>query len=420
MIPLRLALPLSALVACLLLPGCSSGTGSSKPSSDANAGGSKSAGHNPGSGKTSAQAPNTIEVSAKGQRLTGIRIAPIETRTVARNLAVPGQIMLDDQRTVHIAPYSDGRVVDVLHNAGDVVRRGEVLAHLHSHAVHETVGALTQDFANVSRAEAALVYAQQKSARYQHLYSIQAASLEQQQTSQQDLVQATTDLTNAQAAVTMEREHLADLLEIQPASITPATLSTYENVPISTPISGTIISRSVTPAMVLEPGTEAYTVSDLHQVWMVAAVSETELAHLHIGQIVTVRSDAWPGQTFPGRITLIGSSLDPSTRTVQVRATLANLRNQLKPLMFTSAAIDEAATRQALFVPEDAIQDINGIESVFITTDGTHFAPRALKTLPAIAGSVEVTDGLRPGERIAVASSFVLKSELLKGTIGEE
>ncbi len=264
--------------------------------------------------------------------------------------------------------------------------------------MHETVGALAQNYANAARAQSALVYAQQKRDRYSHLYSIQAASLEQQQGSAQELVQAQTDLANAQAAVTMEREHLADILQIPPESVTPASLYTYENVPIKSPISGTVITRTLTSGMVFEPGNEAYTVSDLSQVWMVASVAEADLAHIRKGERVTVRSNAWGDETFPGRVTLIGSTLDPTTRTVQVRATLSNPANRLKPLMFTTATINEADTRQAIFVPEDALQDINGIQSAFVTADGTHFTPRALKTAAPVAGQVEVR---RPSPRRA-------------------
>ena len=397
--------------------------------------GGKSGGSSGGGAGSSSDSSNsntatqtTITVSPQEQRLGGIRIAQVEPRMVPRTLTVPGQIMMDDQRTAHISPYFEGMVINVLRLPGDFVRRGDVLAHFHSHSVHETVGALAMDYANLARQQSAVAYAQQKRDRYSHLYSIQAASLEQQQGSQQELVQSQTELANAQAAVIMEREHLADLLQVPPASVTPATLYTYENLPIKSPIAGTVITRSITPGMVLEPGQEAYTVSNLGEVWMVAAVNETDLSHLRLGERVTVRSDAWPGETFTGRVTLIGSTLDPTTRTVQVRASLANPQNKLKPLMFTTATIDEtkseADTRQALFVPESALQDVNGLQVAFVTDDGTHFTARTLKTAAPIptanGGQVEVTSGLRPGDHVAVSGAFMLKSDLLKSTMDSE
>ena len=409
----------------LALTGCSGGKmDGMKPSSDRKSGG--------GSGKTgesdksqqNTAGEKRITVPPDQQQLAGISVAVVEPRTVPRTLSVTGQIVMNEQRTVHISPYADGRVMDVLKNQGDHVQRGQVLAHLHSHSVHETVGALAQDFANVTRLQAAVMYTQQKRDRYEHLYRIQAASLEQQQSSQQELMQAQNDLANAQAAVTMEREHLGDLLSVMPSSITPANLYQHELVPITTPISGTVITRSITPGMVLEPGNEAYTVSDLDEVWMIGQINEADLSHLQVGDDVIVRSDAWPDQTFPGTVTLIGSTLDPATRTVQLRITLPNHAGRLKPQMFATAVVGEAQSvrnmRQAVFVPEEALQEVNGILVVFITTDGTHFSPRSVKTMKPVNGQVEVKEGLRPGDYVAVKGTFMLKSELLKGTIDEE
>ena len=412
----------------LAMTGCSgSKTDGMKPSSDSKDGGSNGGGKETTANdkpQQNATGEKSISVPRDQQQLAGISVAVVEPRSVSRNLSVPGQIVLNEQRTVHISPYADGRVTDILKNQGDHVQRGQVLAHLHSHSVHETVGALVQDFANVSRLQAGVVYAQQKRDRYEHLYNIQAASLEQQQSSQQELVQAQTDLANAQAAVTMEREHLGDLLSVTPASITPMNLYQHEMVPILSPISGTVITRAITPGMVLEPGNEAYTVSDLGEVWMIAQMNEADLSHLRVGAHVTVRSDAWPDRTFPGTVTLIGSTLDPTTRTVQVRIALPNHAGRLKPQMFATAVIDEShdgsGMREAIFVPEDALQEVNGVQVVFITADGTHFAPRSVRTLKPIDGQVEVSEGLRAGDHIAMKGTFMLKSDLLKGTIDEE
>ena len=430
----RLRLFFSALFAMwVLMTGCSSGdTNGMKPSESSKGGDAKTGG---GSGNSAAQSSQdnsntekTIEVSPSQQQTVGIRVEMIQPRSVPRILSVPGQIMMDEQHTAHIASYADGRVMEILKQPGDQVRRGETLARLHSHSVHETVGALAQAFANVDRQRAAVSYAEQKRDRYNHLYSIQAASLEQKQGSEQELIQAQTDLNNAQASVTMEREHLGDLLQEEPASITPANLYRYDEVPIVSPIAGTVITKSITAGAVLETGVEAFTVSNLASVWMVAAVSEVELPHLRVGEHVNVRSDAWPGRNFSGTVSLIGSTLDPATRTLQVRASLANTMIALKPQMFVTATISEsssqdsasAAQRQAIFIPEDSLQEVNGVQVVFVTGDGTHFTARALQTMPPVNGQVEVSSGLHAGERIAVAGAFMLKSELLKGTLGEE
>ena len=419
--PLLLA-PLLALL--LAAQGCSSPTGGMKPSSDSGGGTGGGAGSSAGKNDSNSQqgkvSEHTVQVSAEQQRAENIELARVEPRVVPRTFTVPGQIMMDEEQTAHIASYPDGKVLEVLKLPGDRVQRGTVLARLHSHSVHETVGALAQAFADVERQQSAVLYEAQKRDRYDHLYAIQAASLEQQQTSRQDLVQAQTALANAQATAHMEREHLGDLLQVPPASITPANLYTHELVPIKSPLAGTVISRSITPGAVLEPGNEAFTVSNLSRVWMIAQVNEADLANVRQGQRVNVRTKAWPDKNFPGRVTLIGSQLDPTTRTVQVRVTLSNPRDELKPLMFASATLDGTQTKQAIFIPESALQVMDGVNVAFVTQDGAHFTPTALETLPPVNGQVEVTQGLKPGDTIATGGAFMLKSAVLKSAMGSE
>ncbi len=394
--------------------------GSSAGSSQASAGGSSSESSSGGGDSTSNAADTTLTLSPDELRRGGVTLVQIEPREVPRTLSVPSQITMNELQTAHIAPYSDGRVTDVIAAPGDHVRRNQVLALIHSHIVHETVGALAMDYANERRAEAALTYAQSKRDRYAHLYQIQAASLEQQQTSNQELAQAQNDLSNIKASIIQETEHLADTLQIPTEQVNPNTIYTFEDVPLKSPIAGTVVTRSIAPGMVLQLGQETYAVSNLGSVWNMASVSQTDLPFLRVGQRVTVRTDAWPGETFTGRITLIGSALDPATRTIQVRATLDNRDGKLKPQMFTTATIDETAARQALFIPEAALQDINSLPVVFVTADGTHFTARSVKTAAPVNGEIEVTDGLRPGDHVAAGGSFTLKSALLKSSIGDD
>ncbi len=414
----------SLLLVCLLLPGCSPPpSGGMRPSSDT--GGSKDGGASTGGAKTgeghdTAASDTTVQLSPDELRLGGVRLAEISPRMVPRTLAVPGQVTANELATAHIATYTDGRVVDVIAAPGDRVRPGQVLAHLHSHVVHETVGALATDYANERRAQAAVAYTQAKRDRYAHLYQIQAASLEQQQSASQELVQAQTDLAAASAAVIQERAHLADVLQISDEMVTPDTIYTYEDVPIKSPIAGTVLLRDITPGGVMQLGDEAFAVANLGTVWDVASVNQADLGLLRVGQRALVRTDAWPGEVFEGRVTLIGASLDPATRTISVRITLPNGQGKLKPQMFSTASIDETATRQALFVPQDALQTINALPVVFATPDGSHFTARTVRTGPPVGGEVEITDGLRPGEHIAAAGAFALKSALLKSTIGDD
>jgi multidrug efflux pump subunit AcrA (membrane-fusion protein) len=88
--------------------------------------------------------------------------------------------------------------------------------------------------------------------------------------------------------------------------------------------------------------------------------------------------------------------------------------------MYATAEIDRGQTRQALFIPEGAVQELNGARVVFIRTAVNQFEPRPVETARILNGSMEVTSGLKPGDQIVVKGSFILKSQLLKSSLEEE
>lgn len=371
------------------------------------------------SAKGSAPGSDSVQIALADQQRVGITVDPVEVRTEPRTLSVAAQVQMDEQHTSHIGAIADGIVTSVDVLPGTVVRKGTVLAGIHSHMVHETVGALVQAFAAVDRERSAVAFMQQARDRYNHLYSIQAASLEERQRSEQDLLQAKNLLIDAEANVRMEREHLSELLQVSPESLTPGTLYDREIVPIRSVIDGVVIARNVTVGQVVNTGFETFVVSNLSSVWVTGAVNERNLPLMHQGASVNVITQAYPGEAFPGKITMVGNTLDPQTRTVPVRIVVPNPGARLRPGMFATAQIAEPQTQDAVFVPEVALQDINGMQVVFVTQDGTTFRAQAVTVGTRAAGKAEIVDGLRPGDRIAAAAAFMVKSAMLKGTMGE-
>jgi len=116
---------------------------------------------------------------------------------------------------------------------------------------------------------------------------------------------------------------------------------------------------------------------------------------------------------------MIGDELDPQTRTVPVRIVVPNPETLLRPGMFASVHLAESETRNALFVPEDALQDINGMRVVFTTSDGSTFHAKTVNIGTRSQGKVEIVDGLTPQDRVVVKGAFMVKAEMLKGTMGE-
>jgi RND family efflux transporter MFP subunit len=190
-------------------------------------------------------------------------------------------------------------------------------------------------------------------------------------------------------------------------------------IPVKSPADGVVLSRNVTPGSVANPGDELFVISDLSTVWMIAAVNEEDLGKVRLGMPVTVRVQAYPDQAFPGRVTKLGDQLDPATRTVPVRVELANGQGRLKPEMYATAEINAGGSAQGIFVPEAAVQQVDGKPTVFIRKGPDRFEARTIETGRILDHQLEVTSGLRVGEYIVTQGSFTLKSQLLKGSLAE-
>jgi cobalt-zinc-cadmium efflux system membrane fusion protein len=431
---------LSTLLLSLAITGCSErSSGAGKPGAggstssagDSAAGGKKGDTRKPDSSSSSsadgkldksndggAQPNDIVKIPMEDQRRAGVQTDYILVQRVPRSLSVVGQVAMDEQNTSHLGIISDGRIIAVNVLPGAVVHRGQVLGSLHSHSVHETVGALIQAFAAVSRQRGAVTFAQQARDRYNHLYSIQAASLEESQRANQELQQAEQMLVDAQANVHMEREHLSELLQISPESLTPDNLYDKELIPIRSPIDGVVIARNISVGQVVDLGFDAFDITNLSTVWVTASVNQQDLALIHTGASAEILDSASPNTVSSGRVTMLGDTLDPQTRTAPVRIVVPNRGTRLRPGMFVSANIAEPATRDAVFIPEDALQDINGLQVVFVTSDGQTFQARTVNLGTRSQAKVEVVSGLRPGDRIVVSGAFMVKAEMLKGTMG--
>ncbi len=373
-----------------------------------------------GGGSGDASLPvGEVKIDPANLGKAGIRVAPVQVRNVPRQLVVAGQVTMDEKHTDHIGVYADGQIERVLVLPGDTVRTGQLLATMHSHTVHETAGALMQAYAARDRQTSGVQFATNNRDRYQHLYQLQVASQEEAQRADQQLKQAQQDLADAEANVHMEREHLSELLQVSPTSLTPSNLYTKELIPIRAVAAGSVIQREVTPGQVLNLGQEAFVISNLATVWVSAAVNEKDLSGVRRGARATLTTQGYPDTNFRGTIAMLGDTLDPQTRTVPVRVQVPNPGIKLRPGMFATATIDEPAARTAIYIPEAAVQDVNGLRVVFVTADGSTFQVRAVKLGERSKGLVEVVEGLNPTDHLVVDGAFMVKGELLKNSVGE-
>lgn len=332
-------------------------------------------------------------------------------------LQFPGRIALPDNESWHVGVLTTGRIERVYANLGDYVHKGEVLARMHSHDVHEARAAYAMALAEKNRLQSAESLAQVNYDRMQRLYTLRAASVEQTEQARQELVNAKTALANGVTDVVRSKTHLEENLGI-PADLPPnANQEMAELIPIIAPASGYVLQKNATPGTTVAPATDIFVLGDTKHLWMLASVGQELLSRLRVGQSAWVTLPGVPDQRFTGRISNLGQEFDPTTRRLQVRIDLEHPGAILRPEMLATAEIAVGETRPVIVVAPEAVQQVNGQDAVFVRKSADRFVLRPVRVGNSINGKVVLAEGVRPGEEVVTQGSFVLKSQFLKASM---
>ncbi len=213
-------------------------------------------------------------------------------------------------------------------------------------------------------------------------------------------------------------EDISDLLaHPEVAASLPTDLAAMTSYPIVAPIDGTVISTSATRSRRVDGNDPLFVVADLSQVYAVANIPESDFAVLPslAGGQVRLTATAYPGHSFAARMLYTGAELDPQTRTVRLVAEVANPDRLFLLGMPTRIALDARSVESATVVPAGALVDFDGQATVF-KPDAAHprtFIRQAVKLGRSTPEGQIVTAGIKAGDRIVVAGTFLLKSELI-------
>lgn len=195
-------------------------------------------------------------------------------------------------------------------------------------------------------------------------------------------------------------------------SMKEESLSTW---PLAAPLSGTVEEVPIAPLERVKQGDDLMLVADTTHLYVQADIREKDWAAIHVtrGQMIEVRSPALAGRRLEAKVSYMGRSVVMESRAVPLIAEIENLDGRLRPGMFVRVALPEAKPREVIAIPESAVVSNEGRVIVFVAAGEREFLAREVKTGVMEDGTVEVVEGLQPGERIVTEGAFVLKSELL-------
>jgi cobalt-zinc-cadmium efflux system membrane fusion protein len=181
-------------------------------------------------------------------------------------------------------------------------------------------------------------------------------------------------------------------------------------IPVIAPMNGEVVERLVAPGQVMQAGqTQAFTISDMSTVWVLANLYQGDLAFVKIGDDVVVQTDAYP-ESFHGKISYVSAALDPNTRTLQARIVVDNPGEKLKRDMYCTVTVTAGTIQNAISVPDAAVlRDDENQPFVYLAAGLNQFGRRAVEIGESQNGQTQILKGLSAGDRVVGDGSLFLQ-----------
>lgn len=331
------------------------------------------------------------EEQVKSAAISIQKAAPAKIRTSTQ---LPGEIRFNEDRTAHVVPRLSGVVESVPANLGQLVKRGQVLAVIASTVLSE------------QRSE--FLSAQKRLTLAKSTYEREKKLWEEKISAEQDYLLAQQALREAEIGVANSQQKL---IALGAGSSVSGSLNRYE---IRAPFDGIVVEKHIALGESVKEDASIFTVSDLSSVWAEIVVPAKDLNVIRVGEKVVVKATAFDS-TAEGSISYIGALLGQETRTAKARVTLANPKMAWRPGLFVNVEVVSGEADVPVSVVADAIQTIGDKSIIFVkVADGFVAQPVTLGL--SDGKQIEVLSGLKAGTPYAAAGSFVLKSELGKGS----
>jgi membrane fusion protein, multidrug efflux system len=328
-----------------------------------------------------------------------VELAPVVHAPVNRELSVVGNLIGD--QTVSVVPKTAGRLQEITVKLGDRVNRGQRIAKIEDQEILEQVKQAEAAFevakATIRQREADLELAKTNVERSRNLFQRQLLP-------QQTLDDAEAKYQSAEAALDLARAQ-----NTQSQSRLDELRINLQNTIITSPVNGFVARRAADPGAFVSANAPIVDVVDIVHVRLVANIVEKDLKQIGVGDSARVEVDAFPGESFMGRIARVSPVLDPSTRTAPFEVEIPNDQYRLKPGMYARVGIITESHPHALVVPTNALVDANGTRGVYLAVNNVaQFHPVKV----GIEGNerTEVLDGVAEGDRVVTTGAAGLRN----------
>lgn len=323
-----------------------------------------------------------------------VQVITVHPTELKRTLRLTGTVAYNAFNTTPVITQVGGPVSRILVVPGQHVKAGQPMLDVSSPDYSQLLDSYL-------KAADSYRLASKNFARAQDLYQHQAIA-------ERDLEQAESDRNQAQADLNAADQGMKILGIKNPADLAKAPSSAQ--IPVLAPIDGEVVERLVSPGQVVQAGqTQAFTISDLSTVWVLANVYQANLASVRSGDDVVVQTDAYP-ESFHGRISYVSPALDPNTRTLQARIVVDNPGEKLKRDMYCTVTVTAGSISNATAVPDSSVlRDDNNQPFVYVSIGANRFGRRDVEIGQSQNGQTQILKGISPGEQVVGDGSLFIQ-----------
>jgi cobalt-zinc-cadmium efflux system membrane fusion protein len=368
----------------------------------------------------------TVSLDESQQKEIGLQVTEVRRGLVKKTVESPGQVQPNSELSTLVSTPSAGRVAEVKARLGDSVKAGQVMAIIKSDPIGQVQSDLLQNVlqtkADIKQQEVGLKLDHTTFGRESILYKEQVSAQADLQTAENQLEKDEANLAALQAKLAAYIKVAQQRLNMFGAPPDSARRVIDQNkidpyVIVRAPRAGIVIERTINPGELTDGTKELFTLTDLSQVWLVANVFEKDVELVKKGQEASVTIDSIVDHSFPAQIVWVGDSINSTTRTLPVRANVANPDYILRPNMFARIKIDAGNTAVTL-VPRSAIIQKGDRTLAFVETAKGVYEERDVKTGLTDANDIEIVKGLNLGERVVSQGSTGLLGTAMKTAEG--
>jgi membrane fusion protein, heavy metal efflux system len=327
-------------------------------------------------------------------QVSHVQVVTIQGAKLTRTLRLTGAVAYNAFKTTPVITQVGGPVSRILVVPGDHVREGQPMLEVSSPDYSQILDTYL-------KAHETFRVKDKNYDRAKDLYEHKAIA-------ERDLLQAESDRNEAQADLNASEQAMKILGIKNPEDLAKAPSSAQ--IPVIAPMNGEVVERLVAPGQVMQAGqTQAFTISDMSTVWVLANLYQGDLAFVKIGDDVVVQTDAYP-ESFHGKISYVSAALDPNTRTLQARIVVDNPGEKLKRDMYCTVTVTAGTIQNAISVPDAAVlRDDENQPFVYLAAGLNQFGRRAVEIGESQNGQTQILKGLSAGDRVVGDGSLFLQ-----------